>query len=275
MSTICKSTAEADVVSLNDIEDEIECVICLEAPQSVPVYQCENGHLLCTPCRDQVSHCPICRILLGRSRNLIVEKVLEKFPRFCKFRNQGCTVKLKTKLLSAHIDICHYKPIQCPLCNIRNECHKLLIMTEMANHMINVHKVPQHNSTITFMNLSEYFNYEWFKLCLFKFNKQTFCGFFARVLEPGRRWCAWLSLLGTAVECDDYDYTVNITCHGSKEEITYTGQVVSLHVGQKDIISMGRCLLFEDELAKRLSSNKDTITLGFDIRHRLKEGYLK
>ena len=79
MATIDESTAEADVVSLDEIENEVECVIFLEAPQSAPVHQCENGHILCSPCRDQVSHCPVCRMLLGRSRNLIVKRCLKSF----------------------------------------------------------------------------------------------------------------------------------------------------------------------------------------------------
>ena len=38
------------------------CPVCYERLSSPgPVYQCEEGHLVCPRCEDRLLHCPVCR----------------------------------------------------------------------------------------------------------------------------------------------------------------------------------------------------------------------
>ena len=61
----------------NHIQQVLECPVCLETPRAPPIYQCERGHMLCSICRAKLYFCPICQFILGNSRCLIAEKVLE------------------------------------------------------------------------------------------------------------------------------------------------------------------------------------------------------
>ena len=106
---------EKHVLSLEDIQDAIECVICLDIPKNDPVYQCNHGHLLCNKCHARVTDCPVCKIKLGKTRSLVVEKVLAKYPRFCQFEEYGCNVKLPKEQLETHENVCIYKILKCPL----------------------------------------------------------------------------------------------------------------------------------------------------------------
>ena len=64
--------------SLTDhVQKVLECPVCKTVPRSPPIYQCENGHMLCSNCRIRVQTCPTCRVEMGSIRNLIAEKVLE------------------------------------------------------------------------------------------------------------------------------------------------------------------------------------------------------
>ena len=59
--------------------DLLGCPVCFGTIQSVPVYQCQNGHI--TGCKDCIlilDKCPICRDTNNKIRNLQLEKVVER-----------------------------------------------------------------------------------------------------------------------------------------------------------------------------------------------------
>ena len=58
------------------IKKDLECPVCLNVPNTGPIFQCHNGHLICSPCRKRVTTCPVCRIPLGYTRNLTSEKMI-------------------------------------------------------------------------------------------------------------------------------------------------------------------------------------------------------
>ena len=70
--------AEA-AISVSDLRRSLECPVCLETPKAGPLYQCENGHILCSVCIEKVQECPQCRAKLPatRIRNIFAEQQLE------------------------------------------------------------------------------------------------------------------------------------------------------------------------------------------------------
>ena len=66
-------------LSDDDLKDLLECPICLTIPNEGPIYQCENGHIVCKDCHPKVKECPQCRCELGINRALQLEKILEKY----------------------------------------------------------------------------------------------------------------------------------------------------------------------------------------------------
>ena len=56
---------------------EFECNVCLEVPKSSPIFQCQEGHILCNDCHPKLSQCPVCRTgNLGSIKNLTAQKIL-------------------------------------------------------------------------------------------------------------------------------------------------------------------------------------------------------
>ena len=70
--------AEA-AISVSDLRRSLECPVCLETPNAGPLYQCENGHIVCSECIGRVRKCPQCRTELPvtRIRCLFAEQQLE------------------------------------------------------------------------------------------------------------------------------------------------------------------------------------------------------
>ena len=66
-------------------EDLLECPVCFETIDSVPIYQCQNGHVACKNCHPKLKTCPVCRVDIvkkskrdGPIRNLKLEEMVER-----------------------------------------------------------------------------------------------------------------------------------------------------------------------------------------------------
>ena len=66
-------------MDLEDFKELLECPVCFETIDSVPIYQCRNGHVVCKNCHPKLETCPICRQLHdGPIRNLKLEEMVER-----------------------------------------------------------------------------------------------------------------------------------------------------------------------------------------------------
>ena len=64
------------------VKSLLECPVCMKPIKSVPIHQCNNGHLVCKDCIPKCENCPICRNDSAIGRNLIFEQIIEKFSSF-------------------------------------------------------------------------------------------------------------------------------------------------------------------------------------------------
>ena len=60
-----------------DLEDILQCPVCFERPKS-PIYQCKDGHHICSICRMKLSMCPMCQGAYHGSRSFIAEHLALK-----------------------------------------------------------------------------------------------------------------------------------------------------------------------------------------------------
>ena len=66
-------------MDLEEIKDLLKCPVCFETIDSVPIYQCRNGHVVCKNCHPKLETCAICRQLHnGPIRNLKLEEMVER-----------------------------------------------------------------------------------------------------------------------------------------------------------------------------------------------------
>ncbi|CAH8383717.1 unnamed protein product [Eruca vesicaria subsp. sativa] len=70
--------------------DVLDCPICMEQ-LSIPIFQCDNGHLACSSCFSKLKNkCPSCALLVF-SRCRAMETVLESILLPCQNAKYGCT----------------------------------------------------------------------------------------------------------------------------------------------------------------------------------------
>ncbi|OIT04949.1 e3 ubiquitin-protein ligase sina-like 10 [Nicotiana attenuata] len=94
--------------------DVLDCPICVEI-LSVPVFQCENGHIACAPCCFKIANkCPLCCCPIGYIRCRVIEKVLDSVKVSCVYEIYGCKEIRSYGNKTAHENACIYAPCACP-----------------------------------------------------------------------------------------------------------------------------------------------------------------
>ena len=64
-------------------KDLLECPVCFETIDSVPIYQCLNGHVVCKDCHPKLENCPICRDDKHYNLKIRNRKLEEIIKRYC------------------------------------------------------------------------------------------------------------------------------------------------------------------------------------------------
>ncbi|CAK9327689.1 unnamed protein product [Citrullus colocynthis] len=123
-------------VTMFFIDPEVlDCSICCE-PLSIPIFQCENGHIACSSCCNKLKNkCATCSWPIGYNRCRAVEKVLEsvKFP--CKQSKFGCKEIVGYGNESDHEKTCLYAPCLCP----HSDCNFMASSKQLSLHFSSKH----------------------------------------------------------------------------------------------------------------------------------------
>lgn len=104
----------AMVATGNDLTSLFECPVCFDYVLP-PIIQCQNGHLVCSSCRQKLTSCPTCRVPIATNiRNLPMEKLATTMMFPCKYSSSGCLASFLYTDKLDHEDSCEYKPYSCP-----------------------------------------------------------------------------------------------------------------------------------------------------------------
>ncbi|GJY57084.1 E3 ubiquitin protein ligase SINAT2 [Tanacetum coccineum] len=99
-------------IVLNNLYELLVCPVCTDV-MSPPIYQCTNGHALCSVCKFQVkSCCPICRINMGSTsiRCLVLEKLVSQpleLSYDCPYPGSQCSITGGIRYLVRHLKDYH------------------------------------------------------------------------------------------------------------------------------------------------------------------------
>ncbi|ESQ47280.1 hypothetical protein EUTSA_v10027864mg [Eutrema salsugineum] len=97
----------------------LDCPICFEA-FTIPIFQCDNGHLACSSCCAKLSDkCPSCASPIGHIRCRAMESVLESILIPCANAKLGCAKNVSYGKVSTHEKECAFSLCSCPVldCN--------------------------------------------------------------------------------------------------------------------------------------------------------------
>ena len=130
--------------SMHQLKLALECPVCLTLPQETPIYQCENGHIVCKSCHPLLERCPQCRGSLGRNRNLFAESFLGTFSKECPFAKKGCSARILADNEENHKKACEYRELVCLLAT----CDQLVPLRTMRSHLVSQHTSLVNDSAV-------------------------------------------------------------------------------------------------------------------------------
>ncbi|KAG8067217.1 hypothetical protein GUJ93_ZPchr0005g15913 [Zizania palustris] len=98
--------------------DALECGVCCR-PLRPPIFQCEVGHVVCSPCRDKLAaagNCHVCGVAVGGGyrRCHALEQLVESIRVACPHAAHGCPARPAYYDLDAHQGACPHAPCHCP-----------------------------------------------------------------------------------------------------------------------------------------------------------------
>ena len=116
--------------------------------------QCENGHILCSACSEEITECPSCSEV-HRIRNLAMEQIIDTLQVQCK--HPGCDKMMKYTERKQHEgELCDYYPIRCP-CPLPYQCKHTGPKVTIPLHIMEKHeldmeilKCPGSSTSVTF-----------------------------------------------------------------------------------------------------------------------------
>ncbi|KAL6607821.1 hypothetical protein ACP70R_040884 [Stipagrostis hirtigluma subsp. patula] len=119
--------------------DALDCGICC-LPLKPPIFQCNVGHVVCSPCRDKLKatgKCHLCGGATGGYRRChAMERLVESIRIPCP--NAGCTARVAYHEQEGHSQVCPRRPCHCP-----DEACDFIGSTEaLLDHFSGIHGWP-------------------------------------------------------------------------------------------------------------------------------------
>ena len=244
-----------DVLSrkLLNLKKSLECPVCIALPESAPIYQCENGHIICKTCRQSLETCPVCRIPLGNDRNLTAESFLEAFLEPCPFVENGCKVKLLPDNQEEHRKSCDFRPVFCPV----KKCPQKICFHQVINHLESKHGEYIHVSG----KYSKLLTLETDSVNCYSHNNNIFL--IMKTITTNGNWHFWVYGLGTPEEMAKFSYEINLYNHDGSSKISTQEKVVSLDKSLEDVVcDKNGLVLTEDAMTKLKSSGPASYTVS-------------
>ncbi|PKI73607.1 hypothetical protein CRG98_005981 [Punica granatum] len=195
----------------DDVHELLECSVCTNMMYP-PIYQCPNGHTLCSNCRVRVPKlCPTCRYELGNIRCLALEKVAESLELPCRFQNLGCHDIFPYYGKLKHEKSCKYRPYSCPYagadCSVTGDI-QFLVMHLKDDHKVDMHDGSTFNHRYVKSNPHEVENATWMLTIFNCFGRQFCLHFEAFQLGTAPVYMAFLRFMGDEEESRQFCYSL-------------------------------------------------------------------
>ncbi|ESQ47278.1 hypothetical protein EUTSA_v10027865mg [Eutrema salsugineum] len=132
----------------------LECPICFET-LTIPIFQCDNGHLACSSCCAKLSDkCPSCASPIGHIRCRAMESVLDSIFVPCPNAKFGCTKKVSYGKESAHEKECAFSRCSCP----ELDCNYTGLYEDLYDHYLYDHNyITSYPAIVNFCRLGNSF----------------------------------------------------------------------------------------------------------------------
>lgn len=242
-----------------DIKSLFECPICFDYAVP-PIYQCQNGHLVCQGCSSKITHCPTCRVPITEPsiRNLQLDRLANTFQFPCKYNFNGCLWKSYWFKKRDHEESCDYISYSCPCPG--TACKWTGLLSQVMPHLSEHHKsiTTLSGEDIVFLatdiNLKGAVDWVMIQSC---FNHHFLLVLEKQELKTGQQqFFAIVQLIGSQKEAEKFKCKLELSSHlaGQVKRLQWEATPRSILDGIQVAISTYDCLVFDSRMAQHFLS---------------------
>lgn len=203
------------------------CPVCFK-PFLQQIYQCVNGHSVCSNCKPNILRCPVCFARLTGTRNFTLEAVIAEKYFACKNAEVGCGLHLKLKNLRDHEEECDFRKMIC--CH----CEERVSKSKIRNHINRAHCTAEsYRDCVMCLHIPENV-----------FGYVTILGelFYCREILKNKIIYWIVSYIGPAENASKFSYYVEMTKYGANERTWRCSEKCAIEQTTDDeIIESGLC----------------------------------
>ena len=265
---------------IENIKSILECPVCLETPEAGHIYQCKNGHMVCSKCHPRLNKCPTCRDQSISLQSPILEKIISSLQNSCCLEEPS----RNTAMSKTHMEQCQYQRVQCVYPNCQEllnfktfsnhvQTHDIVRkrMSEKANGFIKFHcqfalKEANFNKSVTWA-VREFTNAA---------NDKFYIEFAHKIggNKANGRFYIWCYTFGTKSKAQDYICTYRIVSEDKQNEFKVTREPVPITVFRDEIETKteGKGLFtFTDDVAKEFwQKDKENLMITITLEKKIK-----
>lgn len=242
-----------------DIKSLFECPICFDYAMP-PIYQCQNGHLVCKGCSTKITNCPTCRVPISDPsiRNLQLDRLANTFQFPCKYNFNGCQWKSFWFKKHEHEECCDFISYTCPCPG--TACKWTGLLSQVMPHLSENHKsiTTLSGEDIVFLatdiNLKGAVDWVMIQSC---FNHHFLLVLEKQELKSGQQqFFAVVQLIGSQKEAEKFKYKLELSSNlgGQVKRLQWEATPRSILDGIQSAITNYDCLVFDARMAQHFLS---------------------
>merc|ERR1719452_116106 len=259
---------------LKELQESVECPVCFSIPRAPPVPCCQNGHVICSKCKDKVEVCPTCRVTMTNSVSQVAATIIQKIQHPCDFREAGCDTRCDIQTISQHEESCGYRQVRCP----HWAGDEQTALTSLTSHVISAEcgdnymakPLPYQEEIEYTRALDDQDGNSFWRPSLLQFQNVTFylqmekCG-------KSKQWYFYVQMEGSEAECERFECRVSVCKFAASERhsIAYNGKVCPIDIkGAEELDNAGCGLNVRDAVMEKIF----VVDTTEEERGRVKEG---
>ena len=219
----------------------LECPVCLDTMKP-PIYQCQNGHSVCSNCKPGLSNCPTCRGSLINTRNLLAEQLANKVIYLCSNKDRGCYESTSLEDMKRHEAACPYRIYDC-LVGRDGVCSWSGRRSEILRHMEEKHPKYIYRSDLCSFRYEEFsFRHECKFACVFSSCGEIFW-YRSRRDPEKRKLFEVVQYIGPKENASKYVYEHRMVSPEGDQRLTFTNVVRNDNEDLNAILDAKKCFI--------------------------------
>lgn len=234
----------------------LECPVCLYTMKP-PIFQCQNGHSICSECKPGLLKCPTCRGALIDTRNLLAEELAYKVIYPCKNTVRGCCEKVSLEDMKKHEIACPHRMYECLVAK-DNGCTWTGCRSDILRHMEEKHGKYIYRSDLCSFKYEEFnFLQECKFSCIFSSCGEIF--WFRSKRDPEKRKIyEAVQYIGPKENASKYAYEHRLVSPSGDQKLTFVNVVTSDTDELKNIYDMRKCFIIDYDTLEIFTQNGKT-----------------